>query len=76
MDKAAVAEVDEVLVTVGVDTHVDVHVAVALDQFGRRLDGLSIPTTGHGHKRLPAGFAGWEPRTGSGWRARVPTAPD
>jgi hypothetical protein len=26
-----------VLITVGVDTHVDVHVAVALDQLGRRL---------------------------------------
>jgi transposase len=39
-----------VLVTVGVDTHVDVHVAVALDQLGRRLGWLSFPTT-------PAGYA-------------------
>jgi transposase len=42
-------------VTVGVDTHADVHVAVATDSFGRRLDATSVPTT-------PAGYAellGW-----------------
>jgi transposase len=32
-------------VTVGVDTHADVHVAVATDGFGRRLDATSVPTT-------------------------------
>ena len=31
----------EVLVTVGVDTHADTHVGVALDQLGRDLVGLS-----------------------------------
>jgi hypothetical protein len=31
----------ETLVTVGVDTHLDEHVAVALDHLGRRLDALS-----------------------------------
>jgi len=36
--------------TVGVDTHADLHVGVALDQFGRRLGSRSAPTT-------PAGFA-------------------
>ena len=41
---------DEVRVTVGVDTHVDQHVGVAVDQFGRRLGTRSVPTT-------PAGFA-------------------
>jgi transposase len=40
----------EVRVTVGVDTHPDQHVGVALDQFGRRLGTRSVPTT-------PAGFA-------------------
>src|SRR5215216_6263806 len=40
----------EVRVTIGVDTHADQHVGVALDQFGRRLGTRSIPTT-------PAGFA-------------------
>src|SRR5215213_8212330 len=45
----------EVRITVGVDTHADLHVGVALDQFGRRLGTRSVPTT-------PAGFAelvGW-----------------
>src|SRR5215207_7304786 len=44
------AQGDEVRVTVGVDTHIDQHVGVALDQFGRRLGTRSVPTT-------PAGFA-------------------
>jgi transposase len=47
-------------VTVGVDTHADIHVAVAKDGFGRRLDTTSIPTT-------PAGYAallGWAKRLG------------
>jgi transposase len=43
-----------VLVTVGVDTHVDVHVAVALDQLGRRLGWLSFPTTPAGYAELVA----------------------
>jgi transposase len=41
-----------VLVTVGVDTHLDEHVAVALDHLGRRLDAVSVPTTGAGYARL------------------------
>jgi transposase len=40
----------EVRITVGVDTHTDLHVGVALDQFGRRLGTRSVSTT-------PAGFA-------------------
>ena len=40
----------EVRVTVGIDTHIDQHVGVALDRFGRRLGTRSVPTT-------PAGFA-------------------
>jgi transposase len=39
--------------TLGVDTHADVHVAVALDQLGRRLGTLAIPST-------PAGYASLE----------------
>ena len=35
----------EVLVTLGVDTHADVHVGVALDRLGRRLGSKSVPTT-------------------------------
>jgi transposase len=37
-------------VTIGVDTHADLHVGVALDQVGRRLGTRSVSTT-------PAGFA-------------------
>jgi transposase len=47
-------------VTVGVDTHAEVHVAVAKDAFGRRLDATSVATT-------PAGYAellGWARRLG------------
>jgi transposase len=47
-------------ITVGVDTHAEVHVAVAKDSFGRRLDAISVPTT-------PAGYAellGWAQRLG------------
>lgn len=40
-----------VLVTVGVDTHLDEHVAVALDHLGRRLDVLSVPTTEVGYAK-------------------------
>jgi hypothetical protein len=32
-------------VVLGVDTHLDVNVAVALDQLGRRLGELKVPTT-------------------------------
>jgi hypothetical protein len=43
-----------VLITVGVDTHVDVHVAVALDQLGRRLGFLTFPTSPAGYGELVA----------------------
>ena len=45
-------DVPTMLVTVGVDTHLDEHVAVALDHLGRRLDAVSVPTTGAGYARL------------------------
>jgi transposase len=55
-------------VVLGVDTHLDVHVAVALDQLGRRLGELTVPTTTRGYERLlrwaegfgPVGCAGVE----------------
>jgi hypothetical protein len=37
-------------ITLGVDTHKDIHVAVALDGLGRRLGTLSIPTTPAGYE--------------------------
>jgi transposase len=39
------AELEATEVTVGVDTHRDVYVAVALDQLGRRLDQVELATT-------------------------------
>jgi transposase len=42
----------EVRVTLGVDTYDQTHVAVALDQLGRRLGELSIPTNPAGYARL------------------------
>jgi transposase len=41
-------------VTIGVDTHLEVHVAHAKDQLGRRLDTVSIPTTPAGYHALLA----------------------
>ena len=50
----------QTLVTVGVDTHLDSHVAVALDELGRRLDELHFPTTEAGYARL----LGWTVKLG------------
>jgi transposase len=40
--------------TIGVDTHLDLHVAHALDQLGRRMGTVSIPTTPAGYRHLLA----------------------
>jgi len=45
---------NDVVVTGGVDTHQDVHVAAALDQLGRVLGTESFPTTVAGYRRLLA----------------------
>jgi transposase len=52
-------------ITVGVDTHAEVHVAVAKDSFGRRLDAASVPTTRAGYAQL----LGWARGLGQieGW---------
>src|SRR5215210_7086024 len=39
-------------VVLGVDTHLDVHLAVALDHLGRRLSAFSVPTTKKGYESL------------------------
>ena len=44
----------ELVVTGGVDTHKDLHVAAALDQLGRVLGTESFPTTVAGYRRLLA----------------------
>jgi hypothetical protein len=45
-------EREDVEVVLGVDTHLDFHVAVALDNLGRRLGELRVPTTTEGYERL------------------------
>ena len=58
----------EVAVVLGVDTHLEFHVAVAVDHLGRSLGELSVPTTAKGYERLlrwaegfgPIGCAGVE----------------
>src|SRR3954462_9013120 len=49
-DAEGSASVDEVVL--GVDTHLDLHVAVALDRLGRRLGELTVPTTAKGYESL------------------------
>jgi transposase len=41
-------------ITVGVDTHLDVHVAHACDQLGRHIDTVQVPTTPTGYHDLLA----------------------
>jgi hypothetical protein len=62
-------------ITVGVDTHLDLHVAHANDQLGRRVGTRSVPTTPAGYQALLT----WAHRLGEpvawGWKAPVPPAP-
>jgi transposase len=48
-------------ITIGVDTHLDVHVAAALDQLGRLLATTSVPATSPGYRAL----LGWARRLGT-----------
>jgi transposase len=50
-----------VAVILGVDTHLDFHVAVALDHLGRRLGELSVPATVKGYERLLGWAEGFGP---------------
>ena len=49
----------EIQVTVGVDTHADLHVAAALDQLGRLLATQSVPSMPAGYRALIACEHGW-----------------
>ena len=51
----------EVAVIVGVDTHLDFHVAVAVDHLGRRLGEASVPTTAKGYEKLLSWAEGFGP---------------
>ena len=47
------------LVVLGVDTHADAHVAVALDELGRRLGSTEVPVTEAGYAKLFAWAQGF-----------------
>jgi transposase len=51
----------EVEVILGVDTHLEFHVAVAVDHLGRRLGESSVPTTTKGYERLLRWAEGFGP---------------
>ena len=48
-------------VVLGVDTHLDFHVAVVLDHLGRRLGESKVPTTAGGYRRLVSWAEGFGP---------------
>jgi transposase len=48
-------------VVLGVDTHLDFHVAVALDRLGRRLGEAKVPTTAEGYERVVRWAEGFGP---------------
>ena len=51
----------EPAVILGVDTHLDFHVAVAIDHLGRRLGESSVPTTVKGYEGLLRWAEGFGP---------------
>ena len=53
-------------IVVGVDTHSDIHLAVALDGLGRRLGELAVPTTLAGSQQLERWAGGLGPITAFG----------
>ena len=58
----------------GVDTHLDVHVAAALDVNGGVLGVRSFPTTPDGYDALSCWLASFGPLERSAWKAPAPTA--
>jgi hypothetical protein len=72
-DAPAVAQA--LIVTIGVDTHRDVHVAGARDQLGRRIGVRLIPTTPAGYQQLLDWHARWARSPRSGSRGPAATAP-
>jgi transposase len=48
-------------VILGIDTYLEVHVAVALDGLGRRLGELNVPTTARGYQKLLCWAEGFGP---------------
>jgi hypothetical protein len=61
-------------VTGGVDTHLDVHVAAALDPLGAVLGTASFPTTPAGYRQLLDWLRTFGTVTQVGVEGRAPTA--
>ena len=61
-------------ITVGVDTHLDSHVAHANDQLGRGVGTRSVPTTPTGYQDLLAWARGLGQPSPGAWKAPAPTA--
>jgi transposase len=57
---------DAAAITLGVDTHKDVHVGVALDGVGRRQGTLSVPANSAGYGRLVEWASGFGPLAHAG----------
>ena len=51
----------EIGIILGVDTHLDFHVAVTVDHLGRRLGEASMPTTAKGYEELLSWAEGFGP---------------
>ena len=69
------SDTNDVVVTGGVDTHQDLHVAAALDQLGRLLGTHAFPTTAAGYRQLLAWLPGTAGSSGSASRAPAVTGP-
>ena len=64
------------LITGGVDTHLDVHVAATVDANGGVLGVESFATTPAGYAELCSWLGESGPRRGWGWKGPARTAPD
>jgi transposase len=64
----------KMIVTVGVDTRTDVHVAVVLDQAGRLLATASFPATTRGYALLATWAESFGVVDNVGWKALAASA--
>jgi transposase len=62
-------------VTVGVDTHLDLHVAAVVDRTGRLLHTKGFPSSTRGYVALVTWAERFGPVERIGWKAPAPTGP-
>ena len=60
-------------VTVGVDTHLDLHVAAVLDHTGRLCGTQAFPASTRGYVALVTWAERFGPVSASAWKAPAPT---